>query len=419
MKPSKRIGVPFTCLLLAGVLLLSCISCAYRISAEELSGTYIRQAVEAGDTDNDFRAAAANFAIALLQQTSQQDGTNELISPLSAMLCLAMLANGAEGETKAQMEAVLGMRTEDLNRALYALTSTFLQEKSCKVTQANSIWFRNQEHRLHVTPEFLQTNADWYGAQIYSAPFDDTTLKDINHWVKEHTDGMIKEMLKEIDCYTVMYLINTLVFDAKWETPYTKSDIKDGTFTAYNGTKQTADMLCSSESVYLATDGASGFAKSYAGGRYSFVALLPDDGTDLYAFVNALSGDAWRTIWDSRVKDTEVSVRMPEFTCTADRILNDALIAMGMIDLFDGSKADLSALGYSEYGNLFCSEVQQKCYLEVTRNGTKAAAAPKAEIKDNCEKVLYAVTLNRPFVYAIIDNQTGVPLFLGTVAMLP
>lgn len=121
MKPSKRIGVPFTCLLLAGVLLLSCISCAYRISAEELSGTYTRQAVEAGDTDNDFRAAAANFAIALLQQTSQQDGTNELISPLSAMLCLAMLANGAEGETKAQMEAVLGMRTEDLNRALYAL----------------------------------------------------------------------------------------------------------------------------------------------------------------------------------------------------------------------------------------------------------------------------------------------------------
>ena len=199
MKPSKRIGVPFTCLLLAGVLLLSCISCAYRISAEELSGTYTRQAVEAGDTDNDFRAAAANFAIALLQQTSQQDGTNELISPLSAMLCLAMLANGAEGETKAQMEAVLGMRTEDLNRALYALTSTFLQEKSCKVTQANSIWFRNEEHRLHVTPEFLQTNADWYGAQIYSAPFDDTTLKDINHWVKEHTDGKIKEMLKEID----------------------------------------------------------------------------------------------------------------------------------------------------------------------------------------------------------------------------
>ena len=110
---------------------------------------------------------------------------------------------------------------------------------------------------------------------------------------------------------------------------------------------------------------------------------------------------------------------MPEFTCTADRILNDALIAMGMIDLFDSDKADLSALGYSEYGNLFCSEVQQKCYLEVTRNGTKAAAATKAEVNDGVGKVPYAVTLDRPFVYAIIDNQTGVPLFLGTVAMLP
>ena len=84
------------------------------------------------------------------------------------------------------------------------------------------IWFRDEENRLHVNESFLQANADWYDAQIYAAPFDQSTLKDINTWCKQHTDGMIEKMIDKIDANTVMYLINALTFDAKWATKYEK-----------------------------------------------------------------------------------------------------------------------------------------------------------------------------------------------------
>ena len=394
-------------------------SCALRVKAEEISAGYTREATDKGEVSDAFVAAMADFSMTLANTTlsmEKEGKANHLISPLSAMICLSMLANGAEGETLAQMEAVLGMPIDELNESLYAYTEGLYIGEDCKVSLADSIWYRDGDS-FTVREEFLQTCADWYQAQQYAAPFDETTRKDINKWVDHYTDGMIDSILEDpIPADTVMYLINALVFDAKWETEYEKKDIASDTFTAQNGTESAVEMLCSDESRYLTVEGGFGVAKPYKGGGYCFVGLLPEEGTDIYEFAASLDGGDWTAMWQEQVRTT-VYTRIPEFTYASDMRLTPVLQEMGMTDLFDAERADLSGIGGGAAGNLYCSGVFQKTFIQVDRNGTKAAAVTwavnKAESAAPVEpKYVY---LDRPFVYAIVDTGTGLPLFVGVM----
>ena len=277
--------------LLAILMLLSIpaqmTSCALNVKASELSAGYTREVTEAGKVTDQFKTAMADFSLALTNTTvslEKEGKANHLVSPLSALICLSMLANGAEGETLAQMEAVLGMPIDALNKALYAYTSGLYTGKDCKVSVADSIWYRDGDS-FSVREEFLQTCADWYEAQQYAAPFDETTRKDINKWVDHYTDGMIDSILEDpIPAEAVMYVVNALVFDAKWEEEYEKKDILTDTFTSLSGTESSVTMLRSEESRYLTVEGGFGVAKPYKGSAYCFVGLLPEEGTDIYEF---------------------------------------------------------------------------------------------------------------------------------------
>ena len=398
--------------------------CTVTVRAEELSAGYTRSATDEGEVTDAFVRAMADFSLTLTNTTvsAEKEGkANHLVSPLSAMICLSMLANGANGETLAQMEAVLGMPVEDLNTALYAYTQNLYVGEDCKISLADSIWYR-EGGTFTVREEFLQTCADWYDAQQYAAPFDERTRKDINNWAKKYTDGMIDTMLDEpIPADTVMYVINALVFDAKWQEEYEKYQITPRTFTSLDGTESTVEMMHSDESVYLTVEGGQGFAKPYKGRAYSFVGLLPDEGVNIYDFAASLDGEDWVRMWQGK-ESAAVQVRIPEFTYDSFMELTPILHEMGMVDLFDGLAADLSGIGSSSAGNLYCSGVFQKTYIEVNRNGTKAAAITWAT-NDECAvadpiepKYVY---LDRPFLYAIVDHATGLPLFVGVVTQLP
>ncbi len=170
--------------------------------------------------DDVFVTAQTDFALRLFQACSRQTSAqNTLVSPLSVMLALAMTANGADGQTKAEMESVLGMPIEELNAHLYSYVNQLPSSRHTKIAIANSIWYKD-DPSLHVRKEFLQTNADYYGADAYQGPFDDSTLQDINNWTKENTNGMIDKAIDSIDSTAVMYLINALVFNARWQWPY-------------------------------------------------------------------------------------------------------------------------------------------------------------------------------------------------------
>ncbi len=218
-------------------------------------------------------SAVIDFAVKLFQQSAPPD-ENSLISPLCVLYALAMTANGADGNTLAQMEDVFGLSVPELNAYLYSYMNNIASGKDSKFSIANSIWINNADPFV-VNRSFLQVNADYYKASIYKAPFDHSTLEAINGWVSDKPDGMIKDALGRIDPTSVMFLINAIAFDAKWQDAYTKSQVQDGFFTALSGNKQNAKMMYSDESVYLDDGNATGFLKYYVGGRYAFAALLP------------------------------------------------------------------------------------------------------------------------------------------------
>lgn len=392
-------------------------------SVNLLSG-YSRAATETGEVNDAFRSAVMSFSFDLLRNTLEEEKEgNKLISPTSALLCLALVANGAAGTTRSQMETAFGMDVDVLNRSLYAWTSRLPDSERARLELANSVWFRNNDANLSVKETFLQTVADWYDAQAYAAPFDDGTVRDVNDWCSQHTDGMIPEILQEIDPATMLILINALVFDAKWETLYEDFQVAPGDFTNADGSTGEVNLLSSTESIFLSGDGIKGVVKPYDGGAYSFVGLLPtDENADIRAFAESLDAGTWATLWQNRRYRQIVRTMIPEFTVEDGNRLAPVLEKMGMTDLFSPERADLTPMATYGRWNLFVSSVYQKTRLELTRYGTKAAAVTWAlvdgvtAIEDPKEE--HEVYLTRPFVYMIVDNATGLPLFIGVTESL-
>ena len=107
---------------------------------------------------------------------------------------------------------------------------------------------------------------------------------------------------------------------------------------------------------------------------------------------------------------------MPQFSYEYDLKMNSVLADHGMVDAFDITKADFTKLGRSSYGNIYVHDVIHKTFISVDELGTKAGAVTKVEMRDECAMwPRETVTLNRPFVYMIINNATNLPIFMGTV----
>lgn len=361
-----------------------------------------------------------NLAVKLFQQANRADsGKNTLISPLSIQLALAMTANGAKGETKAEMEQLLGgdIPLEELNDYLSSYVKSLPSGWDYKLNIANSIWFRDHE-RLKVEQDFLQMNADYYDAEIYKSPFDVQTVKDMNQWVSNETDEMIDHIVDQIDSYNVMYLVNALLFDAKWQQVYYMGTIREASFTTLSGQKQQVELMDSKEYIYLENDNVIGFMKPYQNGEYSFVALLPkEEGEAAYqSFLENLTAEELQNLIQNQNQSATVMASLPKFSYEYELDLQGALHALGMRRVFDINQADLSGLGTSAWGNLHVSQVIHKTVIEVGELGTKAAAATSVEISDTAYPMeQYKVCLDRPFVYMIIENKTNLPIFIGSL----
>lgn len=413
MMQKKRWIAIFLCLSLLSAWLLSLAGCAVKVQADDLMKGITPEKTSGRAANDAFKNGAADFAVRLFQNT-REEGKNSLISPLSVMLALSMTANGAKGETLAQMEALLGgdIPIGELNEYLHAYVGSLPSSEKAKLTLANSIWFKNSG--FTVEEDFLQRNADYYGAAVYKSAFDEKTLRDINNWVKENTDGVIDKIVDQMDPYAAMYLVNTVLFDAEWQNIYRKHEVRDGTFTAIDGAKRTVSMMYSNESLYLDDGKATGFLKPYKNG-YSFAALLPNEGVALDDYTASLTGEGFLTTVKN-AKEGPVEAAMPKFSYDYGIEMSDALKALCMTVPFDAELADFSGLGHSSDGNIYISCVLHKAYIAVDEKGTKAGAAtaieaPAAGDWEDRRRVI----LDRPFVYAIIDNAAGLPIFIGAV----
>jgi len=414
----KKTFLAILSLLLICSMTVNLTGCATKVQAADLMEGVKANAVPDKAADDAFTQSQMRLAVDLFQSSVlESKDENVLISPLSIQLALAMTANGADGDTKVEMEALLGgeISLGDLNEYLYSYVNNLPSAEKYKLQIANSIWFRDDEGRLQVEKDFLQNNADYYGAQAYKAAFDDQTLKDINSWVDDHTDGMIDSILDQIDEDAVMYLINALVFDAEWQHVYDKSDVYKGKFTNIGGTEKQVDMMHSEETVYLQDEYATGFMKPYSGSKYSFAALLPNEDVDIYEYIAGLTGEELMETL-STPQLGMVMATLPKFSYEYELTMNDVLKELGMPSAFSSDTADFSKMAHSSRGNIFIGEVLHKTFISVDELGTKAGAVTKVEMNDESAPMSeWVVNLNRPFVYMIIDNETNLPVFIGTV----
>ena len=393
-----------------------------KIQASNLMHGITAQTVNTVALDEQFRNAAANFSLNLFRNTISDSG-NSLISPASVLIALAMAANGADGNTLSQMEQVIGggMPIAQLNAYFYSFVKNLTSHPKEKISISNSIWFRE----LGFTPnrDFLQTNANYFNADAFAAPFNNQTVNDINTWINKATDGLIKEMLKSIpqDPPAVLYLINTILFDAEWANIYEKRSVRNGEFTNYDNQKQTVKFMHSYEYLYIQGNGATGFIKPYHSGRYSFAAILPDKGVDIFDYIAELSGEEYFNLIGNANRERVITA-LPKFKYEYDVLMNDALEAMGMEEAFSEETANLSRMGNWVYGALWISRVLHKANIAVDERGTKAGAATVIEPvgpTSGPPTSPHYVTLDRPFVYAIIDNETNLPLFIGSLLSIP
>ena len=405
-----------TALLLSFALLFSLTACS-KVSADDLMKDVPAKAVDVLPDMDAGAAAATDFCVRLFQ-TSIEEGKNTLISPLSVLYALAMTANGADGETLAQMEQVLGMDSDDLNCYMLAYMDLLPEAEEYKMSLANSIWFKDDPN-FTVNESFLQTNADYYGSSIYKAAFDEGTRNDINNWVKEHTDEMIPEILDEIPDEAIMYLVNALAFEAQWDDVYDEFQVRDGIFTKEDGTKQDVEMMHADEYKYLSDDLATGFIKYYEGRKYAFAALLPNEGVTVQQYVDSLTGSHLQKML-ADPEEIQVFTCIPKFESEYDIEMSEVLQEMGMTDAFDWNIADFSKLGtYNVDGmNICINRVLHKTFISVAEQGTKAGAATAVEmVAEGAAEIqeYREVILDRSFVYILIDCETNLPFFIGTM----
>ncbi len=394
------------CLILLSAMLLCTVSCM-RVSAAELSaGFHGNYRGEDGVDPGIYN----NYAFTLFSK-SNENGENLLISPLSALACTAMLCNGAGGETLAQLEAALGCDTGSLNKTVYAALSGLVSGKDHRIGSASSMWVHEG---LNVRSDYLQTNADYIGAQVYSAKFDDSTVKDINNWAKKKTDGMIPHLVDDLPVDSVMALLNSVLFDMKWQEKYEKDDISDGVFRNADGSAKTVPYLHSDEGVYFSDENTVGFAKYYLNSDYMFIGLLPDESIDINEYINTFTAEKWAALWSAR-ENASVVTAMPEFDFDSETDLQAVFKSLGVTDLFDPDKADLSKISDQ---TLYCSVFRQKARIEHGRNGTKAAAVTFSFLCGRAAPSELVVHLDRPFVFLIADAKTGSPVFTGAVKNL-
>lgn len=366
-------------------------------------------------------SAITNFGMTMFQSAASSGETNAVLSPVSAYLCLTMVMNGASAETLQQFSDVLGADNDTVNRLCSALRASLSDVSgSTQQTIADSVWV--DDDRAMILESYLSDLVNTGSAEIFSADLPSTAARNaVNNWVKEKTNGLIPLLHEEnYPDETVMVLLNTLYFKAKWLNPFLSYQTSDSTFATTGGKTVTVPFLYQYEAhrACIREEGVEGIVLPYDDDRTDFLALRPTDGSSIADFAASLSSDALLSYLDA-AEETLVNFSMPKWNVSYGANLNGILQNMGLSDVFDAQRADLSRMGTGTDGTkLYLSKVLQKVRVVVDEEGTEAAAVTEAAMSMGAmlpENPPFELHLDSPFVYAIVDRTTGVPLFIGSL----
>jgi serpin B len=383
---------------------------AHPLASSFARATAVQQAQQANSPVSTALVSADDgFGLDLLNLLSQHGATNVAISPTSIALALQMLYNGAAGTTQQGMARALQLQDLDAlevdqdNAALQA--SLIDPDPQVQLTIANSLWIRLQDSP--VLPSFIQANQTYYGAQIgdlAGAP------AAVNEWAANATGGLITSILPADfrPDQTVLVLANAVYFKASWSTAFDPAQTTAVLFTRADGTQVSCRMMHQTGSYqYLRSSDVQVIRLPYGQDkRMSMIIVLPQPGATLDATVSTLTSAVLNS-WVAQMSSTFLTVGLPRFTASYDTSLVPALTTLGMGVAFSYPGADFSALA----PGTFVSFVQHATVVEVDETGTVAAGATSVGVAPTA--VGPSLTLDRPFFYAIRDDESGALLFVG------
>ncbi len=361
-------------------------------------------------------AAMTGFGVELLRQLRAQEGGQVVISPLSAALALSMSANGAQGDTLEQFEALFGGDLDAINAACSQLMQEYQAlggSTQCHI--ANSVW---ADPEGQIKDEFVGKCQGIFDAQVFQADLSDKSIvKAVNGWVSDNTEKMIPNIIdKPFGEDSAALLINALYLKNTWLSKFDPNSTGKRVFAHADGKTQKIDFLNDGYTGfdYVKGDGVQGVVLPYDDGRLGFAALLPDG--DLDSWLSGLTGGQLAALVTGAENAYFFDLGLPKFEQEWNGQLGDALQAMGLDRAFDSGLADFSALGDDPNG-YFISQVIQSAKIAVNEDGTEAAAATIVDMA--CGSAMppedgVRLVFDRPFLYGIVDIQTGMPLFLGT-----
>jgi len=383
-----------------------------------------------GAQSADQQVVAANnaFGFAMFRQLvgAKAGEADVVISPASLSLALSMTYNGAAGSTKEAMAGALGytgLSLDQVNVGNKALVQDLQKPgDGIELSIANSLWARKG---VEFKQDFLQRNNDSYQAKITTLDFASPGAADtINGWVKEQTKGKIDSIIGGVSPQDILYLVNAIYFKGLWSAPFDEKATIAGKFELGQGRNTLVPMMHrTGDYEYLEGKDFQLINLSYGKGRISMYVLLPGKGISLDTFYADLTQENWDG-WMKQIHDrmTEVNFAMPKLKLEykIDAEVERALTNLGMGVAFDAKKADFKAMcKIPPTPNVYIGEVVHKTFVEVNEKGTEAAAATSVGMRATAAPLprkTVKMTVNRPFFFAIRDNETGEMLFMASIA---
>ena len=359
-----------------------------------------------------------SFAFSLYNKTMGMN--SRVVSPLSVTYLMSMLANGADGETQKQILATLGWAGEGIQQpSLQDINdySRMLIEKTERLDKAVTVEIANYvavNKEFKLNSKFQKSVERDYKAGVESLNFTSpSTLKRINDWCNDRTHGMIPSIINELDPDAVSYLMNAIYFNGTWKDKFSKEETKQEMFRGYTRDIQYVDMMHRhGEYFYADGDGYSAVSIPYGNGAFRMTVILPSEGSFLRDVMASMDGGKFQALQRSMEK-CNVDLKIPRFTTEVDLPLNDIISSLGAPLIFS-SQADFSQFAR---GNFYVSKMFQKAKIEVSEEGTKAAAVTAAIMMMSAvrpeKKRNVVFHADSPFAYIISENSTGSIYFMG------
>ena len=346
----------------------------------------------------------------ILENTPESE--NVIISPLSISCALSMTLNGANGATRdAMIEAlrVNGFTPEIVNNSYRDLSQALLNvDKRVLISIANSVW---SEKNFEVKIPFKNILTEYYNAESRSFDINDpVAYQEINSWIEDKTNGLIKNMLSGLDDNTVMLLVNAIYFKGKWKSQFDKANTAAGTFYKTDGTTVQVPMM-KQISDYRMFSGEGFVIAEFPYGQGNFVmdVILPDAQTDVNSLTPLLNEDSFNG-YLNRMAERETDLSFPRFKYGFKQQLNAILTDMGMGIAFTDN-ADFSNISDL---SLLINLVLHQAFIETNEEGTEAAAATIVGI--GTTSMPFSTKIDHPFLYLIRETTTNSILFMGKVA---